>query len=119
MVDRSKNSMLVAIDKLIKSLPLEALKTFTSGRGKEFACYEDVERRGINFYYADAYSAWQRDINENSNGLLREYYPKNTDLSKISINELIKNLMELNIRPRKCLEYQTPFDLFIHDLGLV
>lgn len=49
MVDRSKNSMLKAIEKLIKSLPLEDLKTFTSDRGKEFACYEDFEKRGINF----------------------------------------------------------------------
>ena len=119
MVDRIKNSMLGAIDKLIKSLPLEALKTYTSNRGKEFACYEDVEKRGISFYFADAYSAWQRGSNENSNGLLREYYPKKTDLSKISVNELISNLMELNTRPRKCLGYQTPFDLFMHELSLV
>lgn len=95
--------MLGAIDKLIQALPLEALKTFTSDRGKEFSCYEDVEKSGINLYFADAYSAWQRGSNENSNGLLREYYPKKTDLSKISVNELIKNLMELNTRPRKCL----------------
>lgn len=111
MTDRSKNSMLEAIDKLIKSLPLYALKTFTSDRDKEFNCYEDVEKRGINFYFADAYSARQRGSNENSNALLREYYPKKTDLSKISINELIKNLMEFNTGPRKCLAYQTPFDL--------
>lgn len=65
MIDRSKNSMLGAIDKLIKSLPLEALKTFTSYISKEFACYEDVEKRVINFYFADAYSAWQRGSNEN------------------------------------------------------
>ena len=57
--------------------------------------------------------------NENSNGLLRKYYPKKTDLSKISVNELISNLMELNTRPRKCLEYQTPFDLFMHELSLL
>ena len=118
MVDRSKNSMLGAIDKLIKSLPIKALKTFTSDRSKEFACHEDVEKRGINFYFADAYSAWQRGSNENSNRLLREYYPKKTDLSKITINELIKNLMELNTRPRKCLNYQTPFDLFTLELSL-
>ena len=48
-----------------------------------------------------------------------EYYPKKIDLSKISINELIQNLMELNTRPRKCLEYQTPFDLFMHELSLI
>lgn len=66
------------------------------------------------FYFADAYLALQMDSNKNTNCLLREYYPKNTDLSIISINELIKNLMELNTRPRKCLEYQTPFDLLMH-----
>lgn len=119
MVDRSKYSMLDAINKMIKTFPLKALKTFTSDRGKEFACYEEVEEQGIEFYFADAYSAWQRGSNENSNGLLREYYPKRTDLSKISIEELIENLMELNTRPRKCLDYQTPFDLFMHELSLI
>ena len=119
MIDWSKDSMLGAIDKLIKFLPLEALKTFTSDRGKEFACYREVEKRGINFYFAYEYSAWQRGSNENSNGLLREYYPKKADLSKISINELIKNSMELNTRPKKCLEYKTPFDLFMHELSLL
>ena len=117
--NRSKNSMLKFINKLTTSLPLEALKSFTSDRGKEFACYEDVEKLGIDFYFADAYSTWQRGSNENSNGLLREYYTKKTDLSKISIQELIKNLMELNTRPRKCLGYQTPFDLFLHELSLI
>ena len=74
MVDRSKKSMLESINKLTKALPLESLKTFTSYRGKEFACYEEVEKQGIDyFYFADAYSARQRGSNENSNGLLREY----------------------------------------------
>ncbi len=119
MVDRSKKSMLESINKLTKSLPQESLKTFTSDRGKEFACYEEVEKQGIDFYLADTYSARQRVSNENSNGLLREYHPKKTDLSKISTQELIKNLIELNTKPRKCLGYQTPFDLFMHELSLV
>lgn len=78
--------MLRAIDKLIKSLPLEALKAFTSDRGKEFDCYEDVKKRGINFYFANAYSTRQRRNNKNSNGLLKKCYPKKAHLSKISIN---------------------------------
>ncbi|MBU5670145.1 IS30 family transposase, partial [Peptoniphilus sp. MSJ-1] len=119
MKDRSKDSMLEAIKKLIYPLPKQALKSFTSDRGKEFACYKDIENMGIEFYFADPYSAWQRGTNENSNGLLREYYPKKTDLAKISVNELIKNLMELNSRPRKCLNYQTPFDVFMHELSLL
>lgn len=118
MEDRSKDSMLEAVKKLIKALPKYALKSFTSDRGKEFACYKEIEDMGIEFYFADPYSAWQRGTNENSNGLLREYYPKKTDLAKIDIEELIKNIMELNNRPRKCLNYQTPFEIFMHELSL-
>ena len=119
MKDRSKDSMFKAIKKLCNSLPKESLKSFTSDRGKEFDCYDEVEKLGIDFYFADPYSAWQRGSNENSNGLLREYYPKKTDLAEISIEELIENLMELNNRPRKCLNYRTPFELFLHELSLV
>ena len=118
MKDRSKDSMLEAMKKLIKSLPKFALKSFTSDRGKEFACYREIENMGIDFYFADPYSAWQRGSNENSNGLLREYYPKKTDLAKIEVEDLIKNIMELNNRPRKCLNYQTPFEIFMHELSL-
>lgn len=119
MKDRSKDSMFKAIKKICNSLPKEFLKSFTSDRGKEFACYDEVEKLGIDFYFADPYSAWQRGSNENSNGLLREYYPKKTVLAEISIEELIKNLMELNNRPRKCLNYRTPFELFLHELSLI
>lgn len=119
MKDRSKDSMLEAMKKLINSLSKSALKSFTSDRGKEFACYKEIEKMGIDFYFADPYSAWQRGTNENSNGLLRQYYPKKTDLAKIDVEELIKNLMELNNRPRKCLDYQTPFEVFMHELSLL
>ena len=119
MKDRSKESMLKAMKKLINPLPKSALKSFTSDRGKEFACYNEIEDMGIAFYFAEPYSAWQRGSNENTNGLLREYYPKKTDLTKISVENLIKNLMELNNRPRKCLNYQTPFEMFIHELSLI
>ncbi|WP_297281604.1 hypothetical protein [uncultured Anaerococcus sp.] len=61
--------MYQAIQKLINSLQQAVLKSFTSDRGKEFACYKDVERHGIDFYFADPFSAWQIAINENSNGL--------------------------------------------------
>ena len=111
--------MLESIKKFYRTLSIESLKSFTSDRGKEFACYDKVEKLGIYFYFADPYSAWQRGSNENSNGLLREYYLKKTDLAKISIDWLIKNLMELNNRPRKCLNHQTPFDLFLHELSLI
>ena len=119
MKDRSNESVLEAMKKLIKPLPKSALKSFTYDRGKEFDCYKEIKDIGIDFYFADPYSACQRGSNENSNGLLREYYPKNTDLAKNGLEELIKNIMELNNRPRKCLNILTLFDVFMHELSLL
>ena len=99
--------MFLAIKQLCKLFPKEALKTFTSDRGKEFACYPLVENLGISFFFADAYSSWKRGSNENANGLLREYFPKKTDLAAISEEALNKALYDINHRPRKCLAYRT------------
>ena len=115
--DRTAPSMLKAIKKLVKVLPKKALKTFTTDRGKEFACYKEVEKLNIKVYFSDAYAAWQRGSNENSNGLLREYYPKKTDLGKISNDDLIKKLILLNSRPRKCLNWDNPFNLFLKEVS--
>lgn len=119
MKDRCKDSMLEAIKIIHALFPKEAFKTFTSDRGKEFSCYKDVESMGIDFYFADPYSSWQRGTNENSNGLLREYYPKKTDLSSINSVELVTNLIQLNNRPRKCLEFKTPLEALLHELDLL
>ena len=86
-------------------------------RGKEFSCWEEVEKMGIDFYFADPYCSWQRGCNENSNGLLREFYPKKTDISKIDTEDLIRTLMLINSRPRKCLNYATPFEKFLHEIS--
>ena len=85
MEDRSRYSMLEAIKRLTVNIPKGAFKTFTSDRGKEFSCWEEVEKMGIDFYFADPYCSWQRGCNENSNSLLREFYPKKTDYDKISV----------------------------------
>lgn len=115
--DRTAKSMLEAVKKLERALPKKALKSFTTDRGKEFACYKEIEELGIPVYFADAYAAWQRGCNENSNGLLREYYQKKTDLGKISNNDLIEKLLLLNGRPRKCLNWKTPFKLFLKEVS--
>lgn len=65
-----------------------------------------------NMYFADPYCAWQKGTNSNSNGLLREFYPKQMDLSKTNEKEVQETLELLNNRPRKCINYKTPKELF-------
>lgn len=117
MPDRTAKSMFSAIQQLLTLFPKEAFKSFTSDRGKEFACYPLVEKLGIPFYFADAYSSWQRGSNENANGLLRDYFPKKTDLAMISDEDLAKALADINHRPRKCLAYRIAFEALLNEFG--
>jgi IS30 family transposase len=84
--------------------------TLTVDRGKEFAAHEQLEKdMQCAVYFAKPYQAWQRGLNENTNGLLRQYLPKGTDFRKIS-EKYLKHIEKLlNTRPRKSLEYQTPY----------
>ena len=116
MPNRTSAAMQQAIQHLLHILPPGAVRTMTADRGKEFACYTWVEQQGIPFYFADAYAAWQRGSNENSNGLLREFFPKKTDFGTVTADELLRALMLLNHRPRKCLDFKTPFEVFVHEL---
>jgi len=97
-------------------MPATTFKTFTSDRGKEFACFREVEDLGIDFYFAAPYSSWQRGCNENANGLLREYFPKGTDFALVSNENLYASLDELNSRPRKVLGFATPYEAFQAEL---
>ena len=116
MPNRTSASMWQAIQQLLQALPVGAVRTMTADRGKEFACYTAVEQQGIPFYFADAYAAWQRGSNENSNGLLREFFPKKTDFARVSKEELLHVLLLLNHRPRKCLQIKTPFEALVQEL---
>lgn len=117
MPDRSSSSYKAVIDKFLRIFPRKSVQSFTSDRGKEFACYNYVETEyEIPFYFADAYSAWQRGSNENSNGLLREFYPKKSDLSKVDELDLIFHLFLINNRPRKCLNWKSAHQVFFHEL---
>jgi len=66
-------------------------------------------------YFADPYCAWQKGSNENSNGLLREFYPKGRNLQRVNTKTLKKNLELINSRPRKVLKYQIPIELFNYE----
>jgi IS30 family transposase len=70
------------------------------------------EETKIQVFFADPYSPWQRGTNENTNGLIRQYFPKGTDFHKVSLGEIREVERRLNSRPRKVLEYMTPSESF-------
>lgn len=116
--DRTATSMQTAITTLYNTLPKGAFKTGTTDRGKEFACCTNIkEELGLTLYFADPYSSWQRGSNENSNGLLREFYPKRTNLALVSQEDLTRNLFLINSRPRKCLGWKSPIQVFLHEVA--
>ena len=99
--------------KAFESISSKLVKTFTVDRGKEFAGYNEIEKKlNIDVYFADPYSSWQRGTNENTNGLLREFYPKKFNFSMITQNELDIVVKIINNRSRKCLGYKTPAEVF-------
>jgi len=88
-------------------------KTMTYDRGSEMARHRELtEAVGMQVYFADPHSPWQRGSNENANGLIREYLPKGVDLSDVSQSELNAIANQLNTRPRRILDYQTPREVF-------
>ena len=111
--DRKEETVTNAIIELLKDLPSEAVKTITCDRGKEFAGWKKIEEElNTNIYFANPYCAWQKGTNENSNGLLREFYPKQMDLSQTNEKKVQQVIELLNNRPRKCINYKTPNELF-------
>jgi len=102
-----------AVVEEMSALPAWFAKTLTWDRGREMSHHRDItDRTGINVYFADPYTPQQRPSNENTNGLLREYLPKGTDLSTHSRADLDAIADALNDRPRKRLDYQTPREVF-------
>jgi len=98
--------------KLLGSLS-KFVHTITSDNGKEFAQHEMIaEALQAEFYFAHPYASWERGANENMNGLIRQYSPKDTDFTTTTDAEVEEVMEKLNHRPRKCLDYQTPFEVF-------
>ena len=101
-----------------RRIPICLRHTLTVDNGKEFAAFKQMEQRtGLKIYFADPYSAWQRGTNENTNGLLRQYYPKGYDFTKLTEEALAKAVRKLNHRPRKCLGYRTPHEVLFASEG--
>ena len=93
--------------------------TLTSDNGHEFAAHEYVARKlEADFYFARPYKPWQRALNEKTNGLIREFFPKGSPLGKLSQQEVTRVMQTLNTRPRKTLNYLTPNEIFYADVAL-
>ena len=120
MPDRKAESMEKASVKALGALPSEMVKSITCDRGSEFGNWRNIEEKlKCEVYLADPYCAWQKGTNENSNGLLREFYPKGRNLSHVGEKTLKKNLALINARPKKVLGYKAPADLFEQELQKV
>jgi len=94
---------------LYRSMPAALRKTLTLDNGKEFAEHEELAAEAaLKIYFAKPYCAWQRGANEHANGLIRQFFPKRTELAKIPKHRFVKVQQLLNDRPRKRLGYRTP-----------
>ena len=113
VANKETNTVVSALIKQAKKLPTELYKSLTWDRGKELAAHKQFTlATDIDVYFCDPQSPWQRGSNENTNGLLRQYFPKGTDLSVYSQADLNKVARQLNERPRKTLEFETPAERF-------
>jgi IS30 family transposase len=111
--DRSAEAVDAAMRKAIRTLPKELWRSITWDQGAEMANHVDFSvATGIPIYFCDPHAPWQRGSNENTNGLLRQYLPKGTDLSTATSGELRAIQRSLNGRPRKTLGYMTPSEKF-------
>ena len=99
----------MSLAQMIATLPLELRKSITWDRGSEMAQHAQFKTdTGIQIYFCDPQSPWQRGSNENTNGLLRQYWPKGADLRELTQTECDAVALKLNTRPRKTLEWKTP-----------
>ncbi|EDX21150.1 IS30 family transposase [Streptomyces sp. Mg1] len=110
-------AMNTALTTSMTQLPEQLRKTLTWDRGKELSGHAQFALdTGTKVFFADPHSPWQRPTNENTNGLLRQYFPKGTDLSRWSSADLEAVAMAINNRPRKILGWRTPAEVFEEQL---
>lgn len=95
------------------------VKTITFDNGKEFALHDELARElRCDTYFATPYHSWERGQNENANGLLRQYFPKSMELINVTKKQVFDAVHKLNSRPRKCLGYKTPYEVFEELTGI-
>ena len=109
--NRETQTVVTALTRQIRRLPATLRRSLTWDRGHELAKHQQFTvATNVQVYFCDPQSPWQRGSNENTNGLLRQYFPRGTDLSQHTQAELNKVALRLNQRPRETLGFQTPAD---------
>lgn len=112
MPDRKSERVSNMIQKLLKN-EKHLIKTLTLDNGKEFACHEIFSKElNTDVYFAHPYSSWERGLNENTNGLIRQYFPNDYDFRKITKKDIAIVERKLNTRPRKTLDFKTPQEIY-------
>lgn len=97
---------------IFRGLPRKLRRTLTADNGKEFADFKTIERGlKLKVYFANPHAPWERGANENTNGLLRDWWPKGHDMRRVTNAEVARVQRMLNNRPRKCLDYRTPLEV--------
>lgn len=101
------------LQQTIRRLPDEKRRSLTLDNGREFARPIELEKKlDLPIYFAHPYHSWERGTNENTNGLLRQYLPKGSDLTLLTHQQLRSHVRQINHRPRKCLDFRSPFEVF-------
>ena len=118
LVAKKANNVKDAIVSLL--LPVkEFVKTMTFDNGKEFTLHEKIATNlDCATYFAKPYHSWERGQNENANGLLRQYFPKSMELVDVTLKQVLEAVDKLNNRPRKCLCFKTPYEVFENLTGV-
>lgn len=113
LIDRCSETYMLASIALFTDVNPSLVKTFTVDNGSEFAEFKRLEKAtNSQVYFADPHSPWQRGLNENTNGLLRRHFPKGCNFHEISDTVIQAVVHKLNHRPRKCLNFRTPYEVF-------
>jgi IS30 family transposase len=116
---RDSESVISALIRRVKHLPEGLMQTLTWDRGPEMAAHKSFTiATDVQIYFCDPRSPWQRGSNENTNGLLRQYFPKGKDLTKVTQRQLELVAKKLNTRPRETLNWKTPAEVFAASVAM-
>jgi len=118
VASKKANEVTEAINTLLKPVK-PFVETITFDNGKEFAMHEKIAKSiKCDTYFAKPYHSWERGQNENANGLLRQYFPKSMELIDVTAKQVFEAVHKLNSRPRKCLGFKTPYEVFEELTGI-